>query len=192
MSQASTHRCSQLNHKKMRVGSCTASLTCQKADRLVASLLSVLSVFSILISCCKQGMLQRRVWMGECESLPPGIVVPEVYQNDHSCVHNLSGCTFDSLCKNLTWQKVPQNHKNVKIGGVGNCMAQALAQDTMVHEYWCLILLSMSRTYVSYIKYCNYVSALKLISLSLSEDSPAHCSWRRLQVHSGKPSLQGS
>ena len=39
--------------------------------------------------------------MGMCETLMLDVMVPEAHQNDRSYVRELSGHTFDSLCKNL-------------------------------------------------------------------------------------------
>ena len=52
--------------------------------------------------------------------------MPEAYQNDHSCVRKLSGCTFDSLRKNLTCRKSLkttncQNWGCGRLHGVGPC-----------------------------------------------------------------------
>ena len=54
-----------------------------------------------------------------CETLMPDVMVPEAHQSNWSYVRELSGLTFNSLCKNLAWWAVARrtSHKTVKIGG---------------------------------------------------------------------------
>ena len=61
---------------------------------------------STWILCRKLRMPWIRLWLGVCKTLMPDVVVPEVHQNDHSYVRELSGPTFDSLCSSLTWLSV--------------------------------------------------------------------------------------
>ena len=75
-----------------------------------------------------------RLWPGVCKTLMPDVVVPEVHQNDHSYVRELSGPTFDSLCSSLTWLSVIytedlKKNKTKKLKTQG----WALAQDNKVH-----------------------------------------------------------
>ena len=55
-----------------------------------------------------------------CGTLLPDVVAPDTHQNDCSYVRELSGPTFDYLCKNLAWCGVTRStskklHKTVKI-----------------------------------------------------------------------------
>ena len=63
-----------------------------------------------------------------CKTLLPDVVMPEVHQNDHSSVHELSGPTFNSLHKHLAlWvvtQKTSKKKKNSQNWRVGTCAGQ--------------------------------------------------------------------
>ena len=57
-----------------------------------------------------------------CGTLLLDVVAPDTHQNDCSYVRELSGPTFDYLCKNLAWCAVTRRtskklHKTVKIRG---------------------------------------------------------------------------
>ena len=56
-----------------------------------------------------------------CETLLPDVVTPEVHQNDHSYVHELSGPTFNSLCKNFGLHGGSQETTKLSKWGVGAC-----------------------------------------------------------------------
>ena len=62
--------------------------------------------------------------MGRCKTLLPDVVVPEVHQNDRSCVRELSGRTFGSLCKNLaSWAVTRSISKTTKLSKLeGGCL----------------------------------------------------------------------
>ena len=81
-------------------------------------------------------MLWTRLQMGVCESLLPDVVALEAYQNVCSYVHEVSGSTLNSLCKNLTWwavtRKTSINHTTVKIRGWALVWGWVLAWDNMV------------------------------------------------------------
>ena len=77
-----------------------------------------------IVEHCEQGY--GRV----CETLLPDVVAPEAHQNDHSYVCELSGPTFDSLCKNLAWWAVTytEDLTELKIGGWALVQGWALAR----------------------------------------------------------------
>ena len=69
----------------------------------------------------------RCVW-----NFAAGCLVPDTHQNDFCYVRELSGPTFDYLCKNLAWCVVTRRtskklHKTVKIRG------WVISQDNMVY-----------------------------------------------------------
>ena len=71
-----------------------------------------------------------------CETLMLGVMAPEAHQNDRGYVRELSGLTFDSLCKKLAWWAAymhgapPQKKKHctVKIGVLALARGWALAR----------------------------------------------------------------
>ena len=72
---------------------------------LVANLPKHLSFVICKFRTARRRMLRTRLWMGMCETLMPDVMVPEAHQNDRSYMYvcELSGLTFNSLCKNLPW-----------------------------------------------------------------------------------------
>ena len=63
------------------------------------------------------------------------VVVPGAHQNNHSYVHELSGPTFDSLCKNLAWWVITwRTSKNYKPSKMGY---GSLARDYYFHNVCC-------------------------------------------------------
>ena len=98
-------------------------LECKPTHSLIGKLLQrsslALCKFSTgiaIVEHCEQG------YGCVCETLLPDVVAPEAHQNDHSYVCELSGPTFDSLCKNLAWWAVTwRTSQNSKLEGGHLC-----------------------------------------------------------------------
>ena len=87
------------------------TVSCYKADRLVALLLSFHSVqFACVtrISCCRGGTLRTRPQTGLCE---PDVMAPKAHQNNRSYVSSVD-LPSDSLHKNLAWWVITRNCEN--------------------------------------------------------------------------------
>jgi len=120
------------------------AVSCYRADRLLASLLSFCSIQSSLSVCefrvtgkerCEQGHKRACVWTFDAWCC-----------GAKSASEQLVNCSYvssvdlpsDSLRKNLAWWAVTQrtlkNHKTVKIGGWALVRVWALARDNTVVE----------------------------------------------------------
>ena len=116
------------------------TVSCYKADWLVASLLSFRSIQSSSLSRRLQYvnfMLQGRNTANEAmdRCVQTWCRAPKAHQNNRSYVSS-EDLPSDSLCKNLAWRMVARitqkNHKTVKIGGWVLARVWALARDNTV------------------------------------------------------------